>query len=261
MNNNAINSSELPRVLLENGYLLNTREFDFGGLIPFENLYSKFDIILNKVFRKNILLVGHPGTGKTSAVLHYYVSRHFDNLYIIECNKLISNTAYRGQFEQKITDILEYVNKFNLCVFFDEMHALIGLGKVDGGMCITDILKPYLITGSVVFIGATTLKESKIFMQDEAFKRRFSLINMPICTDDFLLSIANKVMKHLKILEDKILNTADLLYIIAMLSKNLTHLFFPDKLVDFLDYYYASLKIQTTDIKLIIEEYIHDTAF
>lgn len=94
------------------------------------------------------------------------------NFYVVESAKLIGDTQYRGEFEQKIVDVLKFAKQENLILFFDEIHTLISLGDSDGVIGINNILKPYLTDPKLQFIGATTNNEDKILLQDEAFQRR-----------------------------------------------------------------------------------------
>ena len=100
------------------------------------------------------------------------------NFYVVESAKLIGDTQYRGEFEQKIVDVLKFAKQENLILFFDEIHTLISLGDSDGGIGINNILKPYLTDPKLQFIGATTNNEDKILLQDEAFQRRFTIVKL-----------------------------------------------------------------------------------
>ena len=157
--------------------------------------------------------------------------------------------------------MIKYAKDMQLILFFDEIHTLLQLGKTTGGISITDILKPYLLDSQLNFIGATTIKEAELLVQDEAFKRRFSFIVLGEPTTDTLIEIKNKF--ETKIAGQKILENKEASEVIVRLDKELPDQYFPDKLVDFLDYIYAFMKVKGKIInyKQLLEEYICDQKY
>ena len=255
-----IKEDELPVLLRDNGYMIGkyaNRE-KASSFFGREAEIIKLKIIFAKKVKNNVLLIGEPGVGKTRLIEEYARNEKINNIFAIECAKLIGNCEYRGSFEQKVVDLLDFSKKYKLILFLDEIHSLINLGKSTGGMAITDILKPYLLNPEYQFIGATTPKEANYFVEDEAFKRRFSIIRLQEPSFETLKGIKTNFEKAVigrEVFDDKYIN-----YVLYILCERLPNLFFPDKLIDFLDYLYACRNVLKVDknIEEALEEYISD---
>ncbi len=150
-------------------------------------------IILNKKIRSNILLVGAAGVGKT--VLVEALSAYFP-IVKIDTVELIAGSEYRGVFEKRLRQIVDYIIDHNLIAFVDEIHALYHLGQAEGGISALNILKPYLSSGKLSLIGATTNEECKILTQDKAFMRRFTLISLENISISDILENADDLTKN-----------------------------------------------------------------
>ena len=153
---------------------------------------------------------------------------------------------------------MKFAKTMNLILFFDELHVLMELGKSQGGISITDILKPYLLDNEMCFIGATTIKESDLLMSDEAFKRRFTTIYLPELADEQLLLIKEKFEQVIAC--NSVLNKEDTRDIIQELRSQLTTQYFPDKFIDFLDFMCSYKNVINNEInyKILLKEYISD---
>jgi len=256
-----IKPEKIPNSLKKMGYLVNIDDVEDGYFCGRECEIEKINVLRHKIIKNNVILVGEPGTGKTTLVETYAKRYKLRNVFCVECAKLISNTEYRGAFEQKVIEMIKYAKNMQLILFFDEIHTLLQLGKTTGGISITDILKPYLLDSQLNFIGATTIKEAELLVQDEAFKRRFSFIVLGEPTKDTLIEIKNKF--ETKIAGQKILENKEASEVIVRLDKELPNQYFPDKLVDFLDYIYAFMKVKGKIInyKQLLEEYICDQKY
>lgn len=137
-------------------------------------------------FKPNILLIGESGVGKTALVegLAKFAKNSNDNrinsLQFIEfsAGSLIAGTSYRGDFEKKIINLVHQlnVNKSHV-IFIDEAHALAMTGDVHGGgIDALNLLKPFLTSGKIKCILATTPKELTPLLADKAFMRRFGIL-------------------------------------------------------------------------------------
>lgn len=251
-----INYENLPKFLKNNGYILNNTSSYFFGR---DSELIKMDIILNKNIKNNILIVGSPGVGKTSLVEQYCRIRNKRNIYLVNCSKLISGTEYRGSFEEKIMELMDYAQKYKLILFFDEIHTLINLGKTQGGISITDMLKPYLLINNLNFIGATTLKEANLLLCDEAFKRRFACIYLDEPNFETLINIKNNFEESIGIKNNSRIDANTTKYLIERLRIDLPNKLFPDKLIDFIDYFYSYCKVHcdlNNELIKILEDYI-----
>ncbi len=255
---NTSDTIELPSSLKKIGHFLLSNSLNTKYFYGQENELKKLNIIRHKTIKNNVLIIGNPGTGKTTLVEAYAHQYDISNIFVVECAKLISNTEYRGSFEQKVIELVNFAQSMHLILFFDELHVLIDMGKSQGGISITDILKPYLLDSDLVFIGATTIKESMFLMHDEAFQRRFTPILLDEPTDIQLLSIKKKFEET--VVKKQLLTDQELMKVIAILREKLVTQYFPDNLIDFLDYTNAYQTVINCNINYIdlLEEYIND---
>lgn len=254
------NRNTMPKLLESVGYLIscNTNNFDNQLYVNREKVEQKMTIILNKKIKNNLLLIGPPGTGKTTLINQYAYRNKINNIFVVETAKLIGGSKYRGEFEQKIVDVIKFAKQNELILFFDEIHTLISLGHSEGGMSITNILKPYLTNHNMKFIGATTDNEARILLEDPAFKRRFTTLKLNEFTYDEVLKVTEKYFSLFNI-NRELLQSMDTQLIYNKLDTNLNKQYFPDKWIDFLDYLISYIKYtKSTNIESILEEYIYD---
>lgn len=133
MEKNSNINEELPALLKNVGYMIDVEQFDGNYFCGRDEELLKMKVIFNKKIKNNILIVGNPGVGKTKIVEAYAAKYNIRNIYVVECAKLVGGCEFRGSFEQKVVDVLDYAKKYNLILFFDEMHSLINLGNSMGG--------------------------------------------------------------------------------------------------------------------------------
>lgn len=247
-----------PALLKMTGYFIDIERSNCSFFCGRDRELFKMTVAVNKKIKNNILLIGNPGTGKTKLVEAFASTNRLHNVFVVECAKLIGTTEYRGAFEQRTTDLMDYAKRNGLIIFFDEIHSLINLGKSTGGMSITDILKSYLLDSELIFIGATTTREAHFFSEDEAFKRRFSMIKVEEPSDEELIRIMKSLEDNL--FSEVIIDANDAMKVIHHLREKLPSMFFPDKLIDFMDYLYSYKSIKTSDIDVeeVLCEFIND---
>jgi len=160
--------------------------------------------------KKSVLLIGEPGSGKTSIVekialdiktgKNYWLENKV--IFYLSLTSCVAGTNYRGEFEKNLDIIINYCknNKDKIILFIDEIHNLYGLGAsreqpLDG----MNILKPYITNGTLTIIGATTKKEYEKFMiNDPAFLERFEKINVSLPDDEMNLKILLSYIKELE---------------------------------------------------------------
>jgi ATP-dependent Clp protease ATP-binding subunit ClpB len=211
--------------------------------------------ILGRRTKNNPVLVGPAGVGKTAIVEgladQIVKGKVPDTLlgkevYSLDMGSLMAGTKYRGDFEERIQELLKFVKakSGSAILFIDELHQLVGAGRTDGAMDAANLLKPALARGDLHCIGATTPEEyQKYILGDAALERRFRSVpvNAPSKEDaiEILMGIRDKLEIHhgIKISEDAI-------YASVVLSeqyipeKNL-----PDKAIDLIDEAASALKL------------------
>jgi len=215
--------------------------------------------ILNKRKKNNPLLVGEPGVGKTAVVEGLAIKIHKKetevwllNKRIVEINmtSMVSGTKYRGEFEQRMEDLIKEIEENpDIITFVDEIHNVIGAGGASGSMDAANIIKPALSRGVMKCIGATTLEEYKKHIESEgAFERRFQkvYINEPTKeeTEILLNNIKGKYedyhgVEYSKEMIGECINYAD---------KYITYRKFPDKAIDLLDEVGSRVKLKNTSL-------------
>ena len=190
--------------ILNIGKNLNKLVSDEDIVVGRENELSLIIETLIRKNKNNPLLVGDAGVGKTAIVEE--LARRINTNSVPEClqNKmiimlemgaLISGTKYRGEFEEKLTKIInELENNQDIILFIDEIHTMVNAGGAEGAINASDILKPYLARGKIKIIGATTtLEYNKFILKDKALNRRFELIKVNEPSTEETEYILNKV--------------------------------------------------------------------
>lgn len=167
--------------------------------------------ILSRRKKNNPLLIGEPGVGKTAIVegLATMITNRTcprvllgKRIIALELANLVAGTKYRGEFEQRMEQIIQEVqNNGNMILFIDEVHALVGAGSASGSLDAANILKPALARGEIQCIGATTIDEFRNSIEkDGALSRRFQqiIINPPTTeeTREILENIKEKYEDH-----------------------------------------------------------------
>jgi len=157
--------------------------------------------ILNRRNKNNPVLIGEPGVGKTAIaeglalkIAENDVPAKLKNkaVYLLDVASLVANTGIRGQFEQRMKQLIaELQNRKNILLFIDEIHLLVGAGSAEGSMDAGNILKPALARGELQVIGATTLKEYRQIEKDAALERRFQPVQVNEPTLDETVQILN----------------------------------------------------------------------
>lgn len=145
---------------------------------------------LRRLKKPNAIIIGNAGIGKTAlveklaiAINKNEVPKSLKNKIILEVNinSLVAGTKYRGDFEQRLEDIIGNVkNNKEVILFIDEFHTSVKAGDtIESGLSMGNILKPYLARGEIKVIGATTEEEFKKYVaKDKAFKRRFRVLRL-----------------------------------------------------------------------------------
>jgi len=203
--------------------------------------------ILSRRTKNNPVLVGEPGTGKTSIVeglarrmLEGDVPESIKGcaLRTLDMGALIAGAKYRGEFEERLRAVLDEVKKAegHMILFVDEIHQVLGAGRTDGAMDAANLLKPMLARGELRMIGATTLEEYRQHIEkDAAFERRFQKVqvNEPnvLNTISMLRGLSDRYEAHhgVRISDAAIVAAAQ------MSDRYISNRFNPDKSIDLID--------------------------
>jgi ATP-dependent Clp protease ATP-binding subunit ClpC len=160
--------------------------------------------VLSRRKKNNPLLIGEPGVGKTAIVegLALKIIEKkcprvlFDKRVVsLDLALLVAGTKYRGQFEERLKGIMEELEKtFDIILFIDEIHTMVGAGNSSGSLDASNILKPALARGEIQCIGATTLDEFREnFEKDGALTRRFQTVLIDPPSNEDTLTILNNI--------------------------------------------------------------------
>lgn len=211
--------------------------------------------ILGRRSKNNPVLVGPAGVGKTAIVeglAEQIVKGQVPDVikgktvYSLEMGSLMAGTKYRGDFEERIQNLLKFVKSKagEVILFIDEIHQLVGAGRTDGAMDAANLLKPALARGELHCIGATTFDEyQKYILNDPALERRFRAVpvNEPTKEDsvEILMGVRAKMEAHhgIKISDDAIYNA------VFLSDQYITDKNLPDKAIDLLDEASSALKL------------------
>ena len=265
------NVKNLP-IFLETYALNLNRWVQSGKCFPHigrENEIERLISILGRYSKNNALLIGEAGVGKTALVealtmkiLQGETPPFLKNMqiYAIDLGQLISGTKYRGQFEERLKEILkEATENENIILFIDEIHTIIGAGSSEGSLDAANILKPPLSRGQLRCIGATTYKDFKKYIEkDKALMRRFQTIMLIPSTEEDTLNILKKVKNKIEEYHQVYFPEETLKAIVHYSNQYIQGRVFPDKAIDVLDEVAARVKIKsqlpTASEKMLIEE-------
>ncbi len=227
-----------------------------------EEEISRVMQILIRRTKNNPCLVGDPGVGKTAIAEGLALKIAENNVpdvikgkvvYSIEMGSMVAGSKYRGEFEERIKNMLdEAVADPNVILFIDEIHTLVGAGESSGGsMDAANIMKPLLTKNELQIIGATTLDEySKFVEKDHALERRFQkvLIEEPSIEDAIAImkGLRSKYEEHHKIyIPDDVLEQS-----VRLSARYVSDRFLPDKAIDLVDEAAASKRINYAESKV-----------
>ena len=248
-NNSKKKNYQKKRKLVEEyGYNMSEKaaKQEIDPVIGREKEINRMVEILCRRTKNNPLLIGEAGVGKTAIVEE--LSRRIaqgtipeklkdKKIIAVSMANLIAGTKYRGEFEERITKILnELEDSPEIILFVDEIHTLIGAGGAEGAIDASNILKPFLARGKLKLIGATTTDEYKKYLEDDrALDRRFQTILIRQPSKKQVLEILTKLKPiyegyHNVIIENKLLKN-----IVELSEKYIYNRNEPDKSIDILD--------------------------
>ena len=215
--------------------------------------------ILSRRKKNNPVLIGEPGVGKTAIVeglairiINKMVPRILwgEKLLALDLAGLIAGTKYRGQFEERMKNLiseLEFLS--NTIIFIDELHTIVGAGATTGSLDAANLFKPALARGEIQIIGATTLNEYRKFIEkDGALERRFQkiIINQPSLDDT--IRILHGIKEKYELHHNVKISDSAIKSCVELSDRYITDRYLPDKAIDVMDEAGSRLRISNVDL-------------
>ena len=202
--------------------------------------------ILSRRKKNNPILIGEAGVGKSAIIegLALRIARGEvpytiadKTLFSLDVSSLVAGTKFRGEFEERMQQLLDELRKAkDTIIFIDEIHTIVGAGSTQGSLDTANILKPALARGELQTIGATTLDEYRENIEsDSALERRFQKVVVEPTTPEQTLQILRNIAPHYE-QHHKVRYTEEALQAcVELTGRYITDRFFPDKAIDVLD--------------------------
>ncbi|MBD3184400.1 AAA domain-containing protein [Candidatus Poribacteria bacterium] len=222
------------------------RENLLDPIIGRENEMERVMQILIRRKKNNPVLIGEPGVGKT-AIAEGMAQKIIEGcvpdslldkrLVTLDLAGLVAGTKYRGQFEERLKNIMNEIRQSkDIILFIDEIHTLVGTGAAEGAIDAANMLKPALSRGEIQCIGATTLDEYRKYIEkDGALERRFQIVNVaqPSVKDTIMIlnGLKDKYEEHHSVEYSK----ESLSEAAKLSARYISDRYLPDKAIDVID--------------------------
>lgn len=222
--------------------------------------------ILSRRTKNNPILLGEPGTGKTAVVEGLAnriakgdVSESLKDKEIVslDIGSLLAGTKYRGEFEERVRNILKEVESTNgrIILFIDEIHNMVGAGSTEGTGDLAQLLKPALARGELRAIGATTLKEYQRHIEkDPALARRFQPVMVEESSVADTIAILRGLKEKYELFHGVHITDDAIVAAVNLSTRYITNRFLPDKAIDLLDEASSALRMTLENKPVVLEE-------
>ena len=222
------------------------REGKIDPVVGREQEIERVVQILSRRKKNNPILIGEAGVGKSAIIegLALRIARGEvpytiadKTLFSLDVSSLVAGTKFRGEFEERMQQLLDELRKAkDTIIFIDEIHTIVGAGSTQGSLDTANILKPALARGELQTIGATTLDEYRENIEsDSALARRVQKVVVEPTTPEQTLQILRNIASHYE-QHHKVRYTEEALQAcVELTGRYITDRFFPDKAIDVLD--------------------------
>lgn len=221
--------------------------------------------ILSRKTKNNPVLIGEPGVGKTAIVeglARRIVAGDVPNtlrnktIWELDMGALIAGAKYRGEFEERLKAVLKEIKKSDgeIILFIDEIHMIVGAGKLEGAMDASNMLKPMLARGEIHCIGATTLNEYRKYVEsDGALERRFQKVKVSEPSVEDTIAILRGLKERFEVHHGVNISDKALIAAATLSNRYITDRFLPDKAIDLVDEACATIKVQLDSVPVELD--------
>ena len=267
--NNQVPDYENDENILEKFGRDVTKEAKEGKIDPVIGRDEEIHQIIEVLSRKNknnVILIGEPGVGKTAIIEGLALRIAKDDvptslknktIYELDMGALVAGAKYRGEFEERLKGVLNKIKNSNgqIILFIDEIHLIVGAGKTEGALDASNMLKPMLARGEIDCIGATTLKEYRMYIEsDRALERRFQQVLVKESSVEDTISILRGLKDKYESHHGVRITDNAIVAAVTLSNRYITDRYLPDKALDLIDQACASIRVELESTPIELDE-------